>query len=215
MAVVPTQSGIARHEDARMWVHMVQHVLLGMAVPLLLVLSAPLTLALQAANPPTRATLRRGLRSRPAHVVVHPVVAWALFGGGLVAIGPAQEVLERPKHPYAEGLLATSRSLERRDEYLGSQRSVGSAGVNSPSTWSATARAAVWMGVPVVTQSRATAAALGGVGSLNALDLPELVCARADERIEVGEAPAERLGDRGPDVADREADEEPGEPPSA
>jgi putative membrane protein len=86
VAVVATQSGVARYEDDRMWVHMVQHVLLGMVVPLLLVLSAPLTLALQAAASPTRATLRRALRSRPAHVVAHPVVAWALFGGGLMAI---------------------------------------------------------------------------------------------------------------------------------
>jgi cytochrome c oxidase assembly factor CtaG len=86
VAVVATQSGIARYEDARMWVHMVQHVLLGMVVPLLLVLSAPLTLALQSAAPATRRTLRAALRSRPARVLTHPVVAWALFGGGLVAI---------------------------------------------------------------------------------------------------------------------------------
>ena len=69
-----------------MWIHMVQHTLLGLAVPLLVALAAPLTLALQTANPPTRATLRRWLRSRPAHLLTHPVVAWALFGGGLVAI---------------------------------------------------------------------------------------------------------------------------------
>jgi putative copper resistance protein D len=86
LAIVATQSGIARYEDDRMSVHMVQHTLLGLAVPLLIVLAAPLTLALQSANPPTRATLRRWLRSRPAHVLTHPVVAWALFGGGLVAI---------------------------------------------------------------------------------------------------------------------------------
>jgi cytochrome c oxidase assembly factor CtaG len=86
VAVVATQSGIARYEDARFWVHMVQHALLGMVVPLLLVLSAPLTLALQSASPPTRRWLRAALRSRPAHVLTHPVVAWALFGGGLVAL---------------------------------------------------------------------------------------------------------------------------------
>jgi len=65
---------------------MVQHVLLGMVVPLLLVLAAPLTLALQSAAPATRRSLRSALRSRPAHVLTHPVVAWGLFGGGLVAI---------------------------------------------------------------------------------------------------------------------------------
>jgi len=86
VAVVATQSGIARHEESRLWVHMVQHVLLGMVVPLLLVLAAPLTLALQSASPATRRSLRSALRSRPAHLLAHPVVAWGLFGGGLVAI---------------------------------------------------------------------------------------------------------------------------------
>ncbi|HZA76583.1 MAG TPA: cytochrome c oxidase assembly protein [Acidimicrobiales bacterium] len=86
VAVVATQSGIGRFEGDRLWVHMVQHALLGMAVPLLLVLSAPLTLALQSARPATRQALRTGLRSRPAHVLTHPMVAWCLFGGGLVVI---------------------------------------------------------------------------------------------------------------------------------
>lgn len=86
VAVVATQSGIARHEGTRMWVHMVQHVLLGMVVPLLAVLSAPLTLALQSCGPATRRSLRSALRSPAAHVLSRPVVAWALFGGGLVAI---------------------------------------------------------------------------------------------------------------------------------
>ncbi|HEX6568253.1 MAG TPA: cytochrome c oxidase assembly protein [Acidimicrobiales bacterium] len=86
VAVVATQSGIARHEDARLWVHMVQHVLLGLTVPLLVVLSAPLTLALQSGSPATRRSLRSLLRSRPVHLLTRPVVAWALFGGGLVAL---------------------------------------------------------------------------------------------------------------------------------
>jgi putative copper resistance protein D len=86
VAVVATQSGIARHEDARLWVHMVQHALLGLVVPLLVVLSAPLTLALQSAAPATRRRLRAALRSRPAHLLTRPAVAWGLFGGGLVAL---------------------------------------------------------------------------------------------------------------------------------
>ena len=58
-----------------------------MAVPLLVVLSAPLTLALQTARPadPPGAAARRCAAARPA-CVAHPVVAWCLFGGGLVAI---------------------------------------------------------------------------------------------------------------------------------
>lgn len=84
--VVATQSGVARYEDVRLWVHMVQHVLLGMVLPLLVVLSAPLTLALQTARPATRRGLRRALHSRPAKVLTHPLVGWCLFGGGLVVL---------------------------------------------------------------------------------------------------------------------------------
>jgi cytochrome c oxidase assembly factor CtaG len=86
VAIVATQSGIGRFEGDRLWVHMVQHALLGMAVPLLVVLSAPLTLALQTARPTTRQALRTSLHSRAARVFTHPVVAWCLFGGGLVVI---------------------------------------------------------------------------------------------------------------------------------
>jgi putative copper resistance protein D len=86
VAVVATQSGVARYEDDRLWVHMVQHTLLGLLVPLLAVLAAPLTLALQSGGPATRAWLRRALRSRPVHLLTRPIVAWCLFGGGLVAL---------------------------------------------------------------------------------------------------------------------------------
>ncbi|MGH9288206.1 MAG: cytochrome c oxidase assembly protein [Acidimicrobiales bacterium] len=86
VAIVATQSGIGRLEGDRLWVHMLQHALLGMAVPLLVVLSAPLTLALQTAPPATRHALRTTLHSRPARVLTHPVVAWCQFGGGLVMI---------------------------------------------------------------------------------------------------------------------------------
>lgn len=85
-AVVATQSGVGRYEGERLWVHMVQHVLLGMVVPLLVVLAAPLTLALQAGRPGTRRLLRTVLHGRAAAVLAHPLVGWCLFGGGLVAL---------------------------------------------------------------------------------------------------------------------------------
>jgi putative membrane protein len=84
--VLATQSGIGRYEADRFWVHMVQHVLLGMVVPLLVVLAAPVTLALQTGAPGTRQALRSALHSRAGRLVAHPLVGWALFGGGLVAL---------------------------------------------------------------------------------------------------------------------------------
>lgn len=84
--VVATQSGVGRYEADRFSVHMVQHVLLGMVVPLLVVLAGPLTLALQAAGPGTRRLVRTALHSRPGRLLARPLVGWALFGGGLVAL---------------------------------------------------------------------------------------------------------------------------------
>lgn len=41
-----------------------------------------------------------------------------MYGGEIVEIGPVREVLDRPKHPYAQGLLETSASLDRGDAVL-------------------------------------------------------------------------------------------------
>ena len=41
-----------------------------------------------------------------------------MYAGEIVELGPARDVLERPRHPYAQGLLQTSASLDRRDDYL-------------------------------------------------------------------------------------------------
>lgn len=84
--VVATQSGIGRYDDQRLTVHMVQHLLLGMAVPFALVCAAPITLALQSGRPGTRLLVRRALHHRAARLLTNPVVTWLLFGGGVVAI---------------------------------------------------------------------------------------------------------------------------------
>ena len=84
--LVATQGPVGAGEDRSFLAHMTQHVLLGMVVPLLVVLSAPLTLALQTARPGTRRLLRRALHSPAARVLAHPLVGWCLFGGGLVAL---------------------------------------------------------------------------------------------------------------------------------
>ncbi len=96
-AVVATQSGIGRYEGERFSVHMTQHVLLGIVVPLLVVLAAPVTLALQSAGPGTRAGLRRTLHGGVGRVLGHPLVGWGLFGGGLVLLylTPALDLAQR------------------------------------------------------------------------------------------------------------------------
>lgn len=66
--------------------HAVQHLLLGMVAPALFALSAPVTLALQAGGRSTRRRMLAVLHSRPAAMIAHPLTAWAVFGGSLLAL---------------------------------------------------------------------------------------------------------------------------------
>ena len=84
--VVATMSGLAAYDRVLFSMHVVQHVLLGMVGPILLVLGRPVTLALQASNRPAQARLLAVLHSRPVRAVTNPVVAWALFAGTLVVL---------------------------------------------------------------------------------------------------------------------------------
>ena len=90
-------AGVLR--DTSFVLHMWEHILIGMAAPLLLALGAPVTLALQTAGPGTRRGIRRALHSRAGAVVAHPVVGWLLFGGTIVvvAFSPVLE-LRRAAH---------------------------------------------------------------------------------------------------------------------
>ena len=63
--------------------HAVGHLLLGMVAPLLLVLAAPVTLALRALPADRARLLSAVLRSGPARLLTHPVVAAVLDVGGL------------------------------------------------------------------------------------------------------------------------------------
>jgi putative membrane protein len=63
--------------------HMVQHLLLTMVAAPLLLLGAPVTLALLAWPGRPRRVLLGVLHSGPARVLAHPVVAWGLFFGVL------------------------------------------------------------------------------------------------------------------------------------
>lgn len=85
-AVLATQSGVATHDTSSLTAHVLQHVLLGMAVPLLAALAAPVTLVLQAADPTTRQVVRRALHSPVARILSHPVLGFGAFGASLVVL---------------------------------------------------------------------------------------------------------------------------------
>ncbi|MEU8274534.1 cytochrome c oxidase assembly protein [Microbispora bryophytorum] len=84
--VLSTQSGIARYSPVLFSVHMTEHMVLSMLVPIFLVLGAPVTLALRAVKPATRRGDRGPrewlmviLHSRVMKFVSHPAIATSIF----------------------------------------------------------------------------------------------------------------------------------------
>jgi putative membrane protein len=80
-----TCSGVGRYDTVLLSVHALQHLLLGMLGPFLLVLGAPMTLALQASRRPTQVVLLRIVHHPVVTTLTHPLVAWTLFAGTLFA----------------------------------------------------------------------------------------------------------------------------------
>ena len=91
--VVATQSGLAAYDTALLSVHMVQHMVLAMVVPVFLALGAPVTLALRTLPRTPRGLLLSVLHSRVAKVLTFPpltftlyvVSPWALYFSGWYA----------------------------------------------------------------------------------------------------------------------------------
>jgi putative copper resistance protein D len=83
---VATVGGPARYAYVLFSAHMVQHLVLGMVVPVLLVGGAPVTLALRTLRPPRNPEVRGArdwlllaLHSRPTRLLTHPLVALAIY----------------------------------------------------------------------------------------------------------------------------------------
>lgn len=74
-----TSSGIGAYDTTLLSVHMVQHMLLSMVVPLSLALGAPVTLALRTLPKKPRSWLLAVLHSRVAKVLSFPPLAFALY----------------------------------------------------------------------------------------------------------------------------------------
>src|SRR5215471_19405251 len=63
--VAATESGIGTYDDTLFWVHMVQHLMLLMIAPPLLVAGQPITLLLHASRNPLHTWVKKFLRSGP------------------------------------------------------------------------------------------------------------------------------------------------------
>jgi putative copper resistance protein D len=81
--LVATSSGIGRYAPAMFSLHMAEHMLVSMSVPVLLVLGAPLTLLSRTASVPR---LRAVFTSPVLRALTHPVVALVLFAGSPFAV---------------------------------------------------------------------------------------------------------------------------------
>jgi len=68
-----TQSGVGTYDDTLFWDHMIQHLMLIMIAPPLLVLGQPATLLLHASRNPLHTGVKKLLRSRPVQWLTWPV----------------------------------------------------------------------------------------------------------------------------------------------
>jgi cytochrome c oxidase assembly factor CtaG len=83
--IVATQSGIGVYDDLLFYDHMVQHLLLLMVAPPLLIAGQPLTLLLHASRNPLHTWTKRVIRSRAASFLTWPVFGAALYALGVMA----------------------------------------------------------------------------------------------------------------------------------
>ena len=78
-AALATVSGLGVYDDTLLSVHMVQHMVLAMVVPLAMALGAPITLALRTLARRPRSWLLVALHSRVARVLTFPPLTFTLF----------------------------------------------------------------------------------------------------------------------------------------
>lgn len=79
VVVIATQSGIGRYDDVLYYDHMMQHLLLLMVAPPLLVVGQPATLLLHASRNPLHTWAKKTLRSRVVAAITWPPFGVALY----------------------------------------------------------------------------------------------------------------------------------------
>jgi cytochrome c oxidase assembly factor CtaG len=84
VVVIATQSGVGSYDDVLFWDHMVQHLLLLMVAPPLLVVGQPATLLLHASRNPVHTWTKKLLRSHVVTWITWPVFGVALYVGVIV-----------------------------------------------------------------------------------------------------------------------------------
>src|SRR5205823_13710671 len=83
-AAVATQGSPAVYDDVLFSAHMVQHLLLIMAAPPLLIAGRPVTLLLHVTRNPTHTRVKHILRSRVVSALIWPPAAAALYAAVVI-----------------------------------------------------------------------------------------------------------------------------------
>jgi cytochrome c oxidase assembly factor CtaG len=84
VVVIATQSGVGSYDDVLFWDHMIQHLLLIMVAPPLLVVGQPVTLLMHASRNPLHTWVKRLLRSRLIAVLTWPPVGIVAYTATIV-----------------------------------------------------------------------------------------------------------------------------------
>jgi cytochrome c oxidase assembly factor CtaG len=81
---VATQSGIGTYDDTLFWDHMIQHLMLIMVAPPLLVSGQPVTLLLHASRNPLHTWVKKIIRSKPVLWITWPALGVAAYAATIV-----------------------------------------------------------------------------------------------------------------------------------
>ncbi len=84
VVVLALQSGIGTYDDTLFWDHMVQHLMLVMAAPPLLIFGQPITLLMHASRNPLHTWVKKLIRSKPANFLTWPVFGFAAYAAAIV-----------------------------------------------------------------------------------------------------------------------------------
>ena len=106
--VVATESGIGAYDDVLFWDHMIQHLMLIMIAPPMLVVGQPFTLLLHASRNPLHTWAKRVMRSRVVSFLTWPpfgLAAYAAVIAGTHLTGLMSLVLTNPALHNAEHAL--------------------------------------------------------------------------------------------------------------
>jgi cytochrome c oxidase assembly factor CtaG len=85
VVVFATEGGIGAYDDVLFWDHMVQHLMLLMIAPPMLVVGQPGTLLMHASRNPLHTWTKKTLRSRVVTALTFPPFGVALYAGTIVA----------------------------------------------------------------------------------------------------------------------------------